>query len=125
MYMSVSTIKLKITALEGVVYENDVFQVTIPTASGEITILPNHISLVSILSVGELKIKNKNGEQAIAVSGGFIEMRGNNELIILADNAERAEHIDLERAEAARKRAEEQMKQAKSREDVDFARLQA
>ncbi len=119
------TIKLKITTPEGITYENDVFQATIPTTSGEITILPNHIPLVSVLKTGELRVKDKAGEQVIAVAGGFIEMRGNNELIILADNAERAEHIDLERAESARKRAEEQMKQAKAGEDIDYARLQA
>lgn len=118
-------IHLKITTPEGITYENDVFQVTIPTTSGEITILPNHIPLVSVLKTGELRVKDKVGEQVIAVAGGFIEMRGNNELIILADNAERAEHIDVERAETARKRAAEQMKQAKAGEDIDYARLQA
>lgn len=121
-----NTIKLKITTPEGITYENDVFQITIPTTSGEITILPNHIPLVSVLKTGELRVKDiTGGEQIIAVAGGFIEMRGNNELIILADNAERAEHIDVERAETARKRAAEQMKQAKAGEDIDYARLQA
>lgn len=120
-----NTIKLKITTPEGITYENDIFQATLPTTSGEITILPNHIPLVSVLKTGELRVKDKAGEQIIAVAGGFIEMRGNNELIILADNAERVEHIDIERAETARKRAEEQMKQAKAGEDIDYARLQA
>lgn len=119
------TIKLKITTPEGITYENDIFQATIPTTSGEITILPNHIPLVSVLNTGELRVKDKSGEQVIAVAGGFIEMRGNDELIILADNAERAEHIDIDRAEEARKRAEEQMKQAKAGEDINYARLQA
>ena len=118
-------INFKIATPEKVVYEDTIFQVSIPTTSGEITVLPNHIPLVSVLVAGELNIKDKEGEHAIALAGGFLEVRGNNEIIILTDNAERAEEIDLERAEEARKRAEEEMEQAKSREDVDFARLQA
>ncbi|KKQ40590.1 MAG: ATP synthase epsilon chain [Candidatus Magasanikbacteria bacterium GW2011_GWA2_37_8] len=118
-------IKFKIATPEKVVYENEIEQVSVPTMDGEITILPNHIPLVSVLKAGELRIKDKNGEQIMAVSGGFLEMRGNNELIILADNAERAEHIDIDRAEEARKRAETEMEKAKAGEDADFARLQA
>jgi F-type H+-transporting ATPase subunit epsilon len=118
-------LKLKIATPEKVIYENDILQVSIPTMDGEITVLPNHIPLVSVLKAGELHIKDNSGEQIMAVSGGFLEVRGNNELIILADNAERAEHIDLDRAEAARLRAEEEMAKAKAGEDVDFARLQA
>ena len=118
-------IKFKIATPEKVVYENDILQASIPTTSGEITILPNHIPLVSILQAGELKIKDKNGEQAVAVSGGFLEIKPNNEVVILADNAERAEEIDIDRAEQARQRAEEQMEKAKAEEDVDYARLQA
>ena len=120
-----TNIKLKIATPERVVYENDIFQVSIPTMDGEITVLPNHIPLVSVLRAGELRIKDSTGEQVIAVSGGFLEIRGNNELVILADNAERADIIDLDRAEQARARAEAEMEKAKSGEDVDFARLQA
>jgi F-type H+-transporting ATPase subunit epsilon len=72
-----------------------------------------------------MKIKDAMGEQILAVAGGFVEVRPNNEVVILADNAERAEEIDLDRAEAAHKRAEEAMKQAQESSDVDFARLQA
>ncbi len=117
--------KLKIVTPEKTTYENEIFQVSIPTTTGEITILPHHISLVTVLIAGELKIKDSSGEQFIAVAGGFVEIRSNDEIIILADNAERAEDIDIQRAEEARKRAEEQMKQTKISEDIDFAKLQA
>lgn len=120
-----NTLKLKIATPEKIVYQNTVEQVSIPTMDGEITVLPNHIPLVSVLRAGELRIKDAVGEQIIAVSGGFLEIRGNNELVILADNAERADLIDLDRAEQARQRAEAEMEKAKSGEDVDFARLQA
>ncbi|MEK7680607.1 MAG: ATP synthase F1 subunit epsilon [Patescibacteria group bacterium] len=118
-------LKFRIVTPEKIVYENEIFQVSIPTTSGEITVLKNHIPLVSVLASGELKIKDKDGEHHIAVSSGFIEVRGNNEVIILADSAERAEEIDLEKTEEARKRAEEQMKNIKNVQDVDFAKLQA
>ncbi len=117
--------KFKIVTPEKVIYENEITQVSIPTTSGEITVLPHHIPLVSVLAAGELKIKDKDGEHHIAVSGGFLEVKGNNEIIILADHAERAEEVDLQKAEEARARAEEQMKNIKNVQDVDFAKLQA
>lgn len=119
------TLKLKIATPEKVIYENEILQVSIPTMDGEITVLPNHVPLVSVLKAGEMKIVDKDGEQILAVSGGFLEVRGQNEIVILADNAERATEIDIDRAEQARLRAEELMKQTKSVEDVDFAKLQA
>ena len=118
-------LKFKIVTPEKVIYENEIFQVSIPTTSGEITVLPNHIPLVSVLAAGELRIKDKDSEHHLAVSGGFLEVRGKNEVIILADNAERVEEIDLQKAEEAKQRAEEQMKNIKNVQDVDYARLQA
>jgi F-type H+-transporting ATPase subunit epsilon len=118
-------LKIKIVTPEKVVYENEVFQASIPTMSGEITVLPNHIPLVSVMKAGELRIKDKTGEVHLAVSGGFVEVRGNNEIILLSDHAERVEEIDLQRAEEARQRAEEEIKAARNVEDVDFAKLQA
>ena len=72
-----------------------------------------------------MKVVDSVGEQIIAVEGGFLEVKANNEIIILADSAERADHIDIEQAEAARKRAEGQMEAVKGQEDVDYAKLQA
>ena len=119
-------LKFKIATPERVVYENyAVVQVTIPTMDGEITVLPNHIPLVSVLKAGELRIVDSAGEHPIAVAGGFLEVRGNNEIVILADNAERVEELDLARAEEAHKKALEQMEKIKNVQDVDYARLQA
>ena len=115
----------KIVTPEKIVYQNEILQVSIPTMSGEITVLPNHIPLVSVLKAGELKIKDKDGEHNMAVSGGFLEVRGNNEIIILADHAERVADIDIAKAEEAKQRAEEQMKNIKNVQDVDYAKLQA
>ena len=115
-----ATLKFKIATPEKVVYEKDsVAQVTIPTMNGEITILPNHIPLVSVVKAGELRVRDHEGEHLMAVAGGFLEVRGNNEIVILADNAERAQDIDIAKAEAAHHRADELMKQIKNVQDVD------
>lgn len=120
-----STMQFKIATPESVVYEDEINQISIPTTTGEITVLPGHIPLVSILQAGELKINDKEGDHTFAVAGGFVEVRGPKEVIILANNVERAEEIDIERAQEARKRAEKEIEEAKNRQDVDFARLQA
>lgn len=121
-----SKINLKIVTPEKVIYQNDqIDQVSIPTTTGEITVLPNHIPLVSILQSGEMVFKENGQDQYFALSGGFLEIKDKNEVIILADNVERAHEINLEKAEAAKAKAEQQMKEIKNREDVDFARLQA
>lgn len=116
---------LKIVTPDGVTYESEIEQVSVPTQKGEITILPKHIPLISVLKAGEIRIVKQGEEIDLAVSTGVLEVRPNNEVYILADSAERAESIDLERAEASRKRAEELMAQKQSLEDVEFARLQA
>jgi len=69
-------------------------------------ILPNHAPLLTTLQIGELRIKKGNDEEVFAVGGGVLEVRPD-KITILADAAEGAEEIDLARAEAARKRAEE------------------
>src|SRR3989338_7126232 len=101
--------KFKIASPERVVYESEVDSVTCSTEMGEITILPNHIPLVANLKPGELKTVNGEGEKFIAVSGGFVEVRPNNEVVILADAAEHAEEIDIAKAEQARERARKAM----------------
>jgi len=119
-------IKFKIVTPEKVIYENDhIEQVTAPTTTGEITILPNHTPLITILNPGELVFKEKEQLHHFAVAGGFLEVRENNEIVILADNAENVDQIDIDRAQLAREKAVAQMSEIKNREDVDYARIQA
>lgn len=121
-----SKISLKIVTPEKIIYQNDqVDQVSIPTSTGEITVLPNHIPLVSILQSGEMVFKENGQENFFAISGGFLEVKEHSEVLILADNVERAHEINIEKAEAAKTKAEAQMRELHNREDVDFARLQA
>jgi len=90
-----------------------------------VTILPNHIPLVSILQGGELRYKKNDEEKIIAVSGGFAEVRSDNTLTVLADTAEAAHEIDITRAEAAQVKAEKLMQEARNKEDIDFNFIQA
>lgn len=121
--MAENKIQFKITTPEKVVYEGEVEQVTLPTLEGEITILPNHIPLVGILKAGELFLKENGNPVAMAISGGFLEFKNNN-LIVLADTAERVEEIDVARAEEARQRAEKlKLKTQKQIDEREYAFL--
>lgn len=116
-------INFEIATPERVVFREQVRQVSVPTLDGEITVLPHHLPLVSILSPGVLELKKAdNSLEVISVSGGFIEVL-QDKVIILADTAERAEEIDLARAEEARKRAEESLSKLKDTDSLEFSRL--
>lgn len=119
------TLPFKILTPAGVVYESDIDKVTIPTELGQITVLPHHIPLIAVLKAGELIVHKEGRVYGMAVSGGVVEVRPTGEVYILADTAERAEDIDVTRAEAARKRAEELLQQQQNVADIDFARIQA
>jgi F-type H+-transporting ATPase subunit epsilon len=100
-----SKLKFEIITPEKVVLEDEIDQITIPTAEGEITILPNHIPLIGILRPGEILAKKNKEEIAMSCSGGFIEVTGD-KILILADTAEKAEELVEEEIEKARERAE-------------------
>jgi F-type H+-transporting ATPase subunit epsilon len=98
---------LEIVTAERVVLTDDsVDMVVAPSVDGEVGILPHHAPLITILQVGELRIKKGSDEQSIVVAGGFMEVL-NNKVTILADAAERSDEIDLSEAEQARTRAEQ------------------
>ena len=115
-----SKIKFKIVTPERTVFEDEIDQVTLPTQEGEITVLPNHIPLISVLQAGELVAKKGGEEIAMAVSGGMVEVRSN-EITILADTAERAEEIDVKRAEEAKERAEKLKEERIQTDEAQYA----
>jgi len=98
-------LKLEIITPEKVVLEDTVDQITLPTAEGEITILPNHIPLIAILKPGEVVAKKGKEEIAMSCSGGFIEVTPD-KILVLADTAELAEELIEEEILKARARAE-------------------
>jgi F-type H+-transporting ATPase subunit epsilon len=89
-----------------------------------VTILPNHRSYIGALKAGEIMVKTGGQETLLAVSGGFVEFHGN-KLAVLADTAERAEEIDVKRAEEAIKRAEELKQQRQTMDDLEYAKVAA
>ena len=120
-----SLIKFEIVTPEKVLTKEMVKSITTPTREGIITVLPRHIPLVGILVPGIIEYKKENDEIGMmSVSGGFIEVL-RDKVVILADTAERAEEIDLERAEEARKKAEKIKEKAEDQSDVDFAGITA
>ena len=106
----------------GVVFSDDVDIVIAPGQEGELGILPHHAPLMTTLAAGELMARKAGEEYSLAISGGFLEVRPDR-VIVLADSAERAEEIDIARAEAAKKRAEERLAHPGS--EVDTARAEA
>ena len=98
-------LRLDIVTAERLVYSEEVDEVIAPGVEGQLGILPHHTPLMTMLNPGELVVKQGGNEVSLAVSGGFMEVRPDR-VIVLADTAERAEEIDLARAEEARKRAE-------------------
>jgi F-type H+-transporting ATPase subunit epsilon len=101
-------IRLDIVTAEQAVYSEEVEMVIAPGVEGQLGILPHHIPLMTTLQAGELRIKKGGEEISLAISGGFLEVRPDR-VVILADAAERAEEIDVARAEAAKRRAQERL----------------
>jgi len=101
-------LKLDIVTAERVVYSEDVDAVIAPGVEGQLGILPHHAPLMTILQAGELVVRRGREEDTLAISGGFLEVRPDR-VIVLADSAERAGEIDVDRAEAAKKRAEQRL----------------
>ncbi|MDE3229481.1 MAG: ATP synthase F1 subunit epsilon [Chloroflexota bacterium] len=99
-----------ITAQRGV-FDGDAEQVIAPGSDGQMTILPRHAPLLTTLDLGEMRVRERGEDVSIFVAGGFLEVN-DNVVTVLADEAERAEDIDEEAAEAARRRAQLRVEQA-------------
>ena len=111
--------RLDIVTAEKLVYSDEVSSVVAPGSAGQLGILPNHAPLLTSLKAGELRVLKGGEETDIALSGGFLEVL-QNVVTVLADTAERAEDIDLERAEASLKRAQDKVNSSDS--DLDLER---
>ncbi len=119
----IKSIKFEIATPEKVLMKEDVLSVSVPTTSGELTILPDHIPLISILKSGVLEIHLLDGGISLmSVSGGFLEVL-KNKIVILADTAEKAEELNEQRIKEARLKAEEMRQSEKAKDEVEFVNI--
>ncbi|NSL52079.1 F0F1 ATP synthase subunit epsilon [Calidifontibacillus erzurumensis] len=116
------TIQVSVVTPDGAVIETDVEMVSVKAVSGELGILPGHIPLVAPLTISAVRLKSGGKTELVAVSGGFVEVRPD-KVTILAQAAELAKDIDIDRARAAKERAERRLAQAKA-DDVEFKRAE-
>ena len=117
-----SSIKLDVVTAERVVFSDEVDVIVAPGIEGQLGVLPHHAPLMTILKPGELLVRKDGEEFSLVITGGFLEVRPDR-VIVLADAAERVEEIDIARAEEAKRRAQEQLRERPS--EVDTARAQA
>jgi F-type H+-transporting ATPase subunit epsilon len=116
------TVRLDIVTAERVVFSEDVDILVAPGILGQLGILPHHTPLMTTLEPGELLVRKSGEEISMAISGGFLEVRPDR-IIVLADAAERADEIDMARAEAAKSRAQQRLTQPAP--EIDLAQAEA
>jgi len=112
---------LEIVTPEKLIYQEDADMVVVPGSEGNLGILPHHIPLFSKINPGEIKIKNGQKTEFLAVTGGFVDVSGTGNVTILADYAVRSDEIEIARTEEAKKLAQEAMKNKKSAADFAIA----
>lgn len=117
-----STVLLEVVTPERVVLSREVDMVSLFSGGGELGILPRHSPLASTVKPGVIRVKLGDGEDYVAVSGGFVEVLPAR-VTILADTAETSETLDVDRAQRAKTRAESRLNQRS--EDIDVLRAQA
>lgn len=131
--MSNNTLKLKIITPEQTVYQDEVFEVVVPTVAGEVTVLPDHMPLVSVIKTGEIRIRKEGQPEPVpfAVSKGILQVRASErekgietEVIVLAIRSELAGDIDIDRAKEAYELAEKAMKKASEKSPEEYEKYQ-
>ncbi len=114
---------LEIVTPERLAYSDDVDMVLVPGIDGEMGILPHHTPLVSLLGLGELKIRKGGQEESFAIAGGFLQVRPD-KVVVMAETASLASEIDLERAQEARREAQRALESG-FHEGADLAQARA
>ena len=117
------SIELEIVTPERLAYSDTVDSVQLPGLEGELGVLPGHAPLVSMLGVGELRIRKGGAEESFAIVGGFLQVRPD-KVVVMAETADMASEIDLETAQEARREAERALESG-FREGADLAQARA
>ncbi|HEX6269783.1 MAG TPA: F0F1 ATP synthase subunit epsilon [Anaerolineales bacterium] len=118
------TIRCEIVSQDRTVFQGDVDIVILPGAAGEMGILPHHAPVLALLKYGVIKIRHNGKEELFTVAGGMAEVQPDI-VTILADAAENVEEIDIVRAQAAKKRAEEALARIPSTDQDAYLRMEA
>jgi F-type H+-transporting ATPase subunit epsilon len=118
-----STIRLELVTPERLLLSEEVDEVVAPGYEGEFGVLPEHTQLLAILNIGVLRYRKGSATEKIALGGGFAEVTPER-VVVMADTAERADEIDVERAQRARDRAEASLKEL-SLDDKTYAKAYA
>lgn len=117
------SLRLEIVTPERLAYSDDVDMVLVPGSEGELGILPHHAPLASLLGMGELRIRKEGQEESFAIAGGFLQVRPD-KVVVMAELADLASEIDLEKAEEARREAERAL-EAGFKEGADLSAARA
>jgi F-type H+-transporting ATPase subunit epsilon len=118
-----STIRLELVTPERLVFSEEVEEAVLPGYEGEFGVLPGHTQFLAILNIGMMWYRRGNVVTKIALGGGFSEVN-HDRVVVMADTAERADEIDVERAQRARDRAEARLKEL-SLDDETYAKAYA
>ena len=120
--MAENSIRLDIVTPAGLLMSENVAMLNLPASLGSMGVLKNHAPLMTTLDIGMIKYVQDDKEYFLAVHGGFAEVK-DNVVIVLADAAERADEIDVPRAEAAKQRAQERLSNRTA--DLDVLRAES
>lgn len=112
-------ILFEIVTPERLVFSEEVDEVIVPGVQGEMGFLPGHLPLLSGLQIGQMALKKEGKEIHFAISGGYVEIHEDH-VILLAETAERADEIDVERALASKAKAEEALRKTEDSAAHDF-----
>jgi len=115
-------INLEIITPEKIIYKDSVDSITVPGTKGMFQVLKDHAPLMSTIEIGVITIKKNDVNTYLTTAGGTIEVLNNN-VLILADSVEVINDIDIDRAESAKTRAEENLKRKKE-EEIDGVRAE-
>lgn len=118
------SIRCDIVSQDRQVFSGDADMVIVPGSQGEMGILPNHAPLLSTLQFGILRVRYLGKEQVFTIAGGVIEVQPDL-ITIMADAAENVQEIDISRAEAAKRRAEEILKEGPPPDSDSYLKIEA
>lgn len=117
-------IRCEIVSQDRMVFQGEADIVVLPGAAGEMGILPNHSPVLTVLQFGVVRVRSKGEDQFFTVAGGVAEVQPD-QVTILADAAENVAEIDIQRAEQARQRAEQALKEGVGPDTDTYLKIQA